>query len=401
MTRWSYILPALGVGLSVGGISLVEFSSLDGLTPYLFLLLALLWAGQYGLSRRLLQRINEDAESMLPEPNKELPQHVAGHLVEAFRSEDTYVCDALQRANDLVKESMSTINGCFSGLHQQTQAQEQRVQDLIRTVSGAHSARGDEENGVSIQGFIQQTGEILQSYVGLLINISKQSVHTVQKIDDMIGEMDGIFKLLEDVNTIVDQTNLLALNAAIEAARAGEVGRGFAVVADEVRKLSQHSHRFNDAIRNQVMTTKKAVMEARDIVTEMAANDMNAAISAKGRMDDMLVSLSGLDGDIAEHLQHISAESSQISSHVATATRMLQVEDILTQLLMSTRSQVLSFDEQLHELGGLIETAAPDEQGLFLAWLEGEITKIAKRLYDSQHNPVSQSSMSSGGVDLF
>jgi hemoglobin-like flavoprotein len=64
----------------------------------------------------------------------------------------------------------------------------------------------------------------------------------VQGIDDdlelLIGEIDKVARVAEQIEAIAKQTNLLALNATIEAARAGEAGRGFAVVAGEVKVLS-------------------------------------------------------------------------------------------------------------------------------------------------------------------
>ncbi len=61
--------------------------------------------------------------------------------------------------------------------------------------------------------------------------IQTSSAHLQQ----LVGQVRAIGKVLEVIRSVSEQTNLLALNAAIEAARAGKAGRGFAVVADEVR----------------------------------------------------------------------------------------------------------------------------------------------------------------------
>ena len=91
-----------------------------------------------------------------------------------------------------------------------------------------------QNGGVSVQDFAARTGDLLEHFVGLIVQLSRESLRIVYRIDGMSKEMDAVFALLKNVNTIAEETNLLALNAAIEAARAGEAGRGFAVVAGEM-----------------------------------------------------------------------------------------------------------------------------------------------------------------------
>ena len=89
-----------------------------------------------------------------------------------------------------------------------------------------------------MQDFADRTGDLLEHFVGMIVQMSRESLRIVYRIDGMAKEMDAVFGLLKNVNTIAEETNLLALNAAIEAARAGEAGRGFAVVAGEIRNLA-------------------------------------------------------------------------------------------------------------------------------------------------------------------
>ena len=253
-------------------------------------------------ARQALQRQQEgeaarqQLEAELAALNRELWGLASGRL-EALDAE-------LMRVRGLVGDAVGHLSGAFSGLNAQTHEQGDLVSDLSGHVMGGVSGRH------GMQHFVDEIGDVLAYYIKLIIDISRQSVATVHKIDDMVAQMDRIFVLLGDINSIADQTNLLALNAAIEAARAGESGRGFAVVADEVRKLSQHSASFNEQIRGQAESAKRTIGEARAMVAEVAAKDMNVAIKAKGSYHQFGAFVSG----VAALSRIVTLESATLTS---------------------------------------------------------------------------------------
>lgn len=131
-----------------------------------------------------------------------------------------------------------------------------------------HQKVEDGSQEVSLHQFATEVGDNHNVYVGLFINVSDKSFQTVHKIQDMLKELDGMFKLINKIRGLAEQTNLLALNIAIEAARAGEAGRVYAVVADEVRKLSQSSSALNDEIGIKAERTKPTVADVEKVVGE-------------------------------------------------------------------------------------------------------------------------------------
>ncbi len=72
------------------------------------------------------------------------------------------------------------------------------------------------------------------------------------EIDILVGEIQKVDSVAQQIAGIAKQTTLLALNARIEAARAGEIGKGFTVVADEVRQLAGQTRGATEEIETSV-----------------------------------------------------------------------------------------------------------------------------------------------------
>lgn len=115
---------------------------------------------------------------------------------------------------------------------------EQQAGEVNAAASAMHeltikvSQNADRAN--QLNGLVASVSELAMTggaVVGQVVDTMGQIKSSAQRINDIIGMIDGI----------AFQTNILALNAAVEAARAGEQGRGFAVVATEVRSLAQRS----------------------------------------------------------------------------------------------------------------------------------------------------------------
>lgn len=96
----------------------------------------------------------------------------------------------------------------------------------------------------------------------------------------LIGQMDRIAGILDDINSIAGQTTLLSLNASIEAARAGEAGRGFAVVAEQIRVLSDDS-------RNSAESIKSIIEVLSETVNDVVDKIMTGAKAAKESSEKM------------------------------------------------------------------------------------------------------------------
>ncbi|TAL86781.1 MAG: methyl-accepting chemotaxis protein [Rhodanobacter sp.] len=302
----------------------------------------------------------------------------------------------LHQGLDLLSDAVSELGGGFDGLSQKTGLQQSLLKQII-------DAQGE---GVSVQDFAARTGELLQHFVGMVVQMSQESLRIVYRIDGMAREMDAVFGLLKNVNTIAEETNLLALNAAIEAARAGESGRGFAVVAGEIRNLASNSNQFNEQIGSHVERARGAMEQLRGLVGSMASQDLNVALSAKGGIDAMMTHVTESDARTSAVADQVVEINRGLGSDVSTTIRSLQFEDILSQLLKQTRSRLVELQEVVAECTRDIEELAcsPVDADVLAEHAQRVRSRLSIQREKARlrsRGPALQSSMDAGEIELF
>lgn len=303
----------------------------------------------------------------------------------------------LNQAMDVLRDAVGELGSGFDGLSRKTGSQQQLLQQIIEN---------NHSEGGSVQDFISKTSGLLEHFVGLVVHLSRDSLRIVYRIDEMSKEMDAVFGLLRNVNTIAEETNLLALNAAIEAARAGESGRGFAVVAGEIRNLARHSNQFNEQIGSHVERSRKSMGQLRDLVGAMASQDMSVALASKGDIDAMMARLGSSDSRIAEITEKVASLAHGLGSDVAITVRSLQFEDILSQILNHTNRRLVELQDVAtrgsEDIESMLRLRASREQLRdYAERMSGRLQLQRERARLRSQGPALQQSMSAGGIDLF
>ena len=327
---------------------------------------------------------------------------ITSEIGQYLRHESSSIQEKTSNIRDIIKDAITNLNNSFNNLNDHTQQEHDVVVSLIESLGDSNA----DSNALSFQQLSNETTQVMEKLVAQLSNVGQRSTETVGKIDEMVGQIEAIFTLLVDVKSIADQTNLLALNAAIEAARAGDAGRGFAVVADEVRKLSLHSNQLNEQIRAQAEQAKTTIDDVRSIVSKVATEDVNEALSSKSTVDNMMYDLEKMNSAVSTKLGQISGMITQVDDNVSVAVRSLQFEDIVSQILGQLDSQTNNLsqfadqmDNSVHMLQGSV-TNGNDCQDQ-LGTLQGAIAQARGSLESSNSSNSSQSSMQDGDVELF
>ncbi|MFP8965268.1 methyl-accepting chemotaxis protein [Pokkaliibacter sp. CJK22405] len=302
-----------------------------------------------------------------------------------FTAQASLIGQEVTRVKSLIGDAVHTLNSSFHQLNELTSHQREVLQTAL-------SASGQGQGG-SIGSFTHQVAAVFEDLTTALSHIAEHSQMTVKNIDEMMGKLDGIFQLLENVEKLAEQTNLLALNASIEAARAGEAGRGFAVVADEVRSLSVSSAKLNSEIRQRVNDTRTTIATLRSNVERMSSSDTTVALEKQDSMSKMLQDIRLLNEQMNTHLQRVAGIEGSISDAVDAAVRSLQFEDIATQTLGVAETHVAN----LSQMGGALAGKNKPSADILVECQEYHSQSKERDKY----RPVSQQNMEEGDVELF
>ncbi|HJP99044.1 MAG TPA: methyl-accepting chemotaxis protein [Rhodanobacteraceae bacterium] len=359
--------------------------------PLAIVLLAALWIGLGQWARR---RAVVDDASAAGDPEL---QGAVRDLRVALVDELGHATRELNQALDVLKDAVGELGSGFDGLSRKTGSQQQLLQQIID---------GNGSDGGNIQEFIRKTGGLLEHFVQLVVHVSRDSLRIVYRIDEMSQEMDAVFGLLRNVDTIAEETNLLALNAGIEAARAGESGRGFAVVAGEIRNLARHSNQFNEQIGSHVERLRRSMAQLRELIGAMASQDMSVALASKGDMDALMAQLASSDSRIAEATGQVASIASGLGRDVATTVRSLQFEDILSQLIRQTHGRLVELQHVAGHCGDDLESmldlrASGAQMSERAGRMRDRLQLQRERARVRAKGPAMQISMSAGEIDLF
>ncbi len=403
-TRMRLLIAVIPGVLTTGAlIAGVELGLLDELGVTTLLIAAAAWLfGCAWLARSPVE--SEPEESAADATAIALAQEfheITGPVIAILDQEVTGANHEVERVRVLISESVAQLSDSFQAMSQKAEQEAALVHDIVnRNAETGTVLESDDSQHTGMQAFVHEASRLMRYFIDILVDVSRQSVEVAHKIDDMEGDMDGMFALLEDVKAIADQTNLLALNAAIEAARAGEAGRGFAVVADEVRQLSQRSNTMNEQIRGRVNAARDSIAEVRGTVGEMAGRDMNVAITAKSKVDAAFEEVGAFNEFLAETIDKVSILAGELNNDVGHAVRSLQFEDIARQAMETAHVHLAAL--------GTLRSALEDMREQFLEPDPNIMEEIHERFrvlkdetLKAEEKPVHSESMDAGEVDLF
>lgn len=399
-------IPAASI--SIVAVGLIAFSQNSNLSHDATIAAAVIWAltAIYFRNHPANTQRPHHEEIVIERDNavsNDLP-HLHNQLSQTIHEEMNNVRRDVDRYRTVVSDAIGGLSSSFQGLSDSSQAEKEMLFSLLSDMAGESE---NDSNQTTIEKFVGDTESTMYYFIELIVSTSKESMRLVYKLDEMYTQVSQVMGLLGDIKSIAAQTNLLALNASIEAARAGEYGRGFAVVADEVRALSHRSEQFSNEINTVVSAAMTGIHSARDVVSDIASNDMSLMLESKKKVSETMGAINSFHENATSKLAQVENMVTEIDEKVALAITSLQFEDIVTQLAghIDKRISVLDNALTVMEEAGAKEhftiNSASFETLQAIENIEDEVLNSINELKSLDSTPVHQESMSTGEIDLF
>jgi methyl-accepting chemotaxis protein len=192
---------------------------------------------------------------------------------------------------------------------------------------------------------VKSNAEAARAAASLVTSASAATKEGREKMEGMVGAMEGIRASSQDIGKIIKvideiafQTNLLALNAAVEAARAGQHGRGFAVVAQEVRNLAGRSAKAAKETSDLIESAAGRVQQGVAIADQ--AQTAFARIAADiGQMETLVRGIAEASQEQAKGVAQINAAITEVAkSAVSTSGQAEELASSAAQMQASASS---------------------------------------------------------------
>ena len=235
------------------------------------------------------------------------------------RDEVGAMAAALVSANKSLRETVGTVVGSAHTLDEAAArmhtSSDQITQQVAASAEQATYVSDAAENASSSINTVTLGATEMSAAIGEIAQrasqaaaVAGEAVEAVATTSATVAELGrtsaDIEQVLGVITTIAQQTNLLALNATIEAARAGESGKGFAVVAGEVKELALQTASATEDIARRVAAIQASSTEA---------------ITAIGRIGDVINEINDHQGAIAAAVEEQTATTGEMQRNVADA----------------------------------------------------------------------------------
>ncbi|RUT06642.1 hypothetical protein DSM106972_028990 [Dulcicalothrix desertica PCC 7102] len=251
------------------------------------------------------------------------------NTLENLRQLVTQVQQASQAVASTSQNSESSIVELANQAQQQFQALSQavsQIQEMVASTEAVATSASLVEEAVQKANQTVKEGEsAMNKTVDGITTIRETVAETSKRIKRLSESGQKVSRVVNLISNFTTQTQILALNAAIEATKAGEHGRGFAVVADEVRSLAGQSAEATAEIEELVQEIQAGTTEvaaAMDTGIQQVVDGTKLVIEVRQQLNAIVEATTQISELVERITQTTQVQNQQSQSITQTMTEV-------------------------------------------------------------------------------
>jgi methyl-accepting chemotaxis protein len=245
-------------------------------------------------------------------------------------------CNQLGEVIKQTEDAASSLIDAFVGINS-------KVKKQSETASEFFSENSSEEN--IFESNKSALTDLLANFNGMSAMLSDIS----RGLNTVMTKLDGIEKVISDIEELQEKTHILSINASIVASHQGEKGTAFAVVASEIRKLSDNTKYFVSGIRKiirDVIDESKTILSSSETVlkknTEMSERENVKTSGLLNRIDEKMEGIS-------ENFSSLKNMTDELEKEIGRIVVSIQFQDITRQKIEHVIEPLKEFYKDLSD----------------------------------------------------
>ena len=181
--------------------------------------------------------------------------------------------------------------------------------------------------------FFTEMGSDLEAVISTLtatVSTNHQLSEVMTSAAETVG---GIFRFVDDIETIAYDIKLIALNFLIQASALGNEGSGLGVLAEAISRLSEEARVQAEGV-TRILTEIRAVTAGMCQEASAGSASLETRVSEMRQgVEEMLASLGEMSGGMGQGLSRATAMTQELSTDIDTITAGISVHHQMAALL--------------------------------------------------------------------
>jgi len=294
----------------------------------------------------------------------------------------------VEQIQQLLIDAISALHDGFQGVNNDSSQQMALISVLM-----AQTVKQDDAAGLNIFQRTEDASKILTNIVEMLMSSGRNNLRALETMDALNTKMNKVVDGMETSKRVFQEMEALAQGEQVDMAKMRElIDRAHVQHEVDVETMKLASHSFTETHR---------------LIDEVASRDMDDVFESKSQVEEILKHFYEINDLISTCRADLTQVNGSMRQNLGKSVRALQFEDIVSQSLGHTRLHLDRMEGFVMRLAqglssiDIKELASINDYAVRIADIHAEMMMYKRDLALDEKNPVTQTNMDEGEVELF